>query len=227
MYKKADNNYDPSGVGYHQLDNDYGWYIEKVPQEILSRLGTQVDKIKNNFDNVIKINNKLIGEIEHEYNIEGDNVVYDYIRAMVNEFNVHCRYFKERHVELEKNPELWVNFQRKYEYNPLHQHYGIFSFVIWYQIPYTFKEEQKYGYKDKPSLHGDFSFFKPCIVGNKTDIDAINLNVDKSKEGYMVVFPASLHHGVYPFYSSDDYRISIAGNIKGYACNNILDSIVY
>ena len=40
------------------------------------------------------------------------------------------------------------------------------------------------------------------------------LDVDKSKEGYFVIFPSNLNHQVFPFYSSDDYRITVAGNIN-------------
>jgi hypothetical protein len=30
----------------------------------------------------------------------------------------------------------------------------------------------------------------------------------------MMLFPSKLKHGVNPFYTSDDYRISISGNIR-------------
>ena len=30
----------------------------------------------------------------------------------------------------------------------------------------------------------------------------------------MIIFPACVNHGVYPFYTSDDYRVSVAGNFK-------------
>lgn len=39
------------------------------------------------------------------------------------------------------------------------------------------------------------------------------ISVDKSYEGCIIMFPSSLFHTVYPFYTSDDYRISIAGNL--------------
>ena len=37
--------------------------------------------------------------------------------------------------------------------------------------------------------------------------------IDKSWEGVMILFPADTAHQVYPFYTSDDYRISISGNL--------------
>ena len=39
------------------------------------------------------------------------------------------------------------------------------------------------------------------------------LNVDKSFEGKMVMFSAKQSHQVFPFYTTDDYRITISGNI--------------
>jgi hypothetical protein len=32
-------------------------------------------------------------------------------------------------------------------------------------------------------------------------------------ENTLLLFPAKLTHAVYPFYSSDDYRISVSGNV--------------
>ena len=45
--------------------------------------------------------------------------------------------------------------------------------------------------------------------------DVVNTayRLDPSYEGYMVFFPAKLRHMVYPFYETEEPRISIAGNI--------------
>jgi len=40
------------------------------------------------------------------------------------------------------------------------------------------------------------------------------LNVENGWEGRVVMFPAKLLHVVYPFYTSNGYRISIAGNLS-------------
>ena len=37
-------------------------------------------------------------------------------------------------VEFELN-NFWVNYQKQYEFNPLHDHSGIYSFVIFVKIP--------------------------------------------------------------------------------------------
>ena len=46
----------------------------------------------------------------------------------------------------------------------------------------------------------------------KGGIDHIVFNVDKSFEGKILMFPSYMQHQVFPFYTSDDYRITISGN---------------
>ena len=86
------------------------------------------------------------------------------------------------------------------------------SWVIWYQVPYTLENEIKQSYKSNPDAtpHGDFSFvYNHPSFGLTTT----QLKVDKKAEGFMAMFPSSLNHQVFPFYTSDDYRITIAGNL--------------
>ena len=40
------------------------------------------------------------------------------------------------------------------------------------------------------------------------------VNVDKSFEGKMLMFVSKQHHMVYPFYTSDNYRITVSGNLR-------------
>ena len=39
------------------------------------------------------------------------------------------------------------------------------------------------------------------------------IHADKSYEGKICLFPSKLRHSVSPFFSSDDYRISVSGNV--------------
>jgi hypothetical protein len=54
----------------------------------------------------------------------------------------------------------WINYQKKTEYNPVHHHSGVYSYVIWYQIPYYLKDEQQlYNKKfdeDNPEIYDTF-----------------------------------------------------------------------
>ena len=45
-------------------------------------------------------------------------------------------------------------------------------------------------------------------------IQTHQVKVDKSFEGKILFFNAKQNHCVYPFYTSDDYRITISGNVK-------------
>jgi hypothetical protein len=105
-----------------------------------------------------------------------------------------------------------VNFQEKHEFNPLHDHTGVFSFVIWLKIPYLAETEKQFGpgNNSRAPLSGQFTFAYTDALG---EIKKYDISADTTMENTMLIFPAKLHHEVYPFYSSDDFRISVSGNI--------------
>ena len=107
---------------------------------------------------------------------------------------------------------LWINFQKKHEFNPMHVHTGAYSFVIWMKIPYNIEDEKKLFVDtlEEDRAPSNFNFYITDIYGKIRDH---TVNVDKSKEGCIVLFPAILNHSVNPFYTSDGYRISISGNV--------------
>ena len=37
----------------------------------------------------------------------------------------------------------WVNYQNQGEYNPLHDHTGVYSFAMWLKIPFEWEEQNK------------------------------------------------------------------------------------
>ena len=203
-------------IGYFPLGKNYGYLIDRAPQNVLKELGQQIDNLQSDFSKGIKHNDYLAGEIEHEYKIFPQFQTKQYIKDLTQRFENESQHITSNYSPLPtlKLDELWVNFQKKYEYNPIHRHVGVYSFVIWYQIPYTFENESKYNYKsntDMECVHGQFGFVLPNI--KEEGLVDIPLNMDKTKEGYVAIFPSSLYHTVYPFYSSDEYRITIAGNI--------------
>ena len=107
---------------------------------------------------------------------------------------------------------LWVNFQKRYEFNPLHTHSGLFSFIIFVNIPYDLDKETKYFSTNSQEPRTSRLVF----VNNKFDgsFNEHLINVDKSFEGKMFLFRAKQAHMVYPFYTSDKYRITVSGNVK-------------
>jgi hypothetical protein len=207
-----------TSLGYHPLQLFYGYYIDKVPHNVLNELKVDIDSIiNNNFKGCTKANEYLVGEIEHEYKLKAGKELNEYIYRVSNELEKHSGYINHRGWSNNKfESELWINFMRKYEYNPLHDHSGAYSFVIWYKVPYTYEQENNSRYKSShnPLSHGSFNFIIPTQTAFNQTVTSIQLDVDKNKEGYCAIFPSSLGHCVYPFYSTDEYRITVAGNIK-------------
>ena len=204
-------------IGINHITEEYGYFIDKVPQEVLNDLKIPIEKLKDNFNLGRKFNNYLAGEIQHEYEIPISPVVINYIKKISGQLDSEIKYLSKNYYDKITNifcSNLWVNFQQKHEYNPVHYHNGTFSFVIWYQIPYTFEEESKYSSKKiEDCTHGHFQFLHSNPFNKNSDIMCLKIDSDKKIEGYAAIFPSTLNHIVYPFYSSDDYRITVSGNV--------------
>ncbi len=111
--------------------------------------------------------------------------------------------------------QFWVNYQYKKEFNPFHDHSGVYSFAIWMRIPYSWEEQKKL-----PQFHdidegnikvGAFHFEYNDSLGG---INNYEYRLTPKYEGLMLFFPAKLRDCVYPFYETDEPRISIAGNLS-------------
>lgn len=158
-----------------------------------------------------KANKSLVGNIEKEFNLDEsfDNILSPYFCSLANRFLSISNNGLKTDWEL---TSIWINFQKKYEFNPLHHHSGDYSFVLWIQIPYDLKKElalENCMNSNSPE-NALFNFYFPNI---NREIISAPIYVDKDFEGTMILFPSHLNHGVNPFYTSDDYRISISGNI--------------
>lgn len=108
--------------------------------------------------------------------------------------------------------DFWVNFQKQHEFNPIHDHGGLFSFVIWVKIPTHFEEQNKL-----PFLKGMeepvASNFEMAFTNTDGSIKTLSYLMSEQAEGIMLFFPASAKHAVYPFYECEEERVSISGNI--------------
>ena len=109
---------------------------------------------------------------------------------------------------------LWVNFQKKHEFNPPHDHSGVYSFVIWMQIPTSYAEQKKLDICANSNADNHISNFAFSYTNTLGKISNFAYNMEKEAEGYMVMFPSSMLHQVFPFYDNDGERISISGNIN-------------
>ena len=107
---------------------------------------------------------------------------------------------------------FWVNYQKQNEFNPIHDHTGVYSFVIWMKIPTKHFEQNRNPISLKANTHliSAFQFNFTDIMG-QTSQYVYEMNPEM--EGTILFFPSKLQHGVYPFYNCDEDRISISGNI--------------
>ena len=194
-----------------------GYLLVKFDEDTLKPIKEGISKIQNNFDEACKVKNELAGNIQKEYELPANSVkkLHDIVFPYIDEYNKHFSYIDDIGV-LDNNLPYdinrpWVNFQKKHEFNPLHKHAGMYSFVIWIQIPYLIEDEM-----NSPSVvdsntkrRGNFEF---AYTGSLGGIKTHPIAADKKLENHMIFFPSTIMHSVYPFYTSDDYRISIAGN---------------
>ena len=201
--------------------NAKDWYcLTQLNQESLDYLWKNIRKAQE-----LKtiVSDSLAGNIESSIALgDPSNHIVNYVLPQVfSQERIHAVFARElNHCSAKFNSllgerklspaldSLWVNFQKKYEFNPLHNHSGVFSFVIWMQIPYDCTEENSIPFV-KSSNHPSAGRF--CFVdslGESTYIDT-----PAGTQGLMCIFPSFLKHIVYPFYTSDDYRISVSGNI--------------
>jgi hypothetical protein len=191
------------------------YVLADVPKEILEILDNVIDE-----KGLSPLNQDLASNIKHEYAIpKGKAAVSPMLMQMIIKHQEkYPNFFKKAHSTINYKAceielfNLWVNFQKKYEFNPMHIHDGLYSFVIWHKVPYTMKDERERlaSMMDNDFRAGMFAFFFSDPSGK---ISQEALPVDKSWEGKVALFPANLNHCVYPFYTSDEYRISISGNL--------------
>jgi hypothetical protein len=185
--------------------------FEKVDTKIIDYLKTQI-KNKNELENYTK---NLAGHIHNEHRIKIPNDYSNYICDSIFTNTITKSYLNKINI-LNKNcpiflQESWINFQKKHEFNPLHDHTGIFSFIIFMKIPYKLKKEFKVFPNTPNPTTSCLCFVYTDTIGNVVDMIC---SVDESYLYKMLIFPAKLKHIVYPFYTSDEERITVSGNVK-------------
>jgi len=163
---------------------------------------------------------KLAGNLREEVYIFADSEFEKSVQSVIeaaflDRFNQNQRDFGYPELEQEAIEWLpcWVNYQKKYECNPIHTHTGKYSFVWWVQIPFDIEEEFSLEHVKESNSPCASLFQWNYFTLNSTKMLQNNVPLTKGvDDGRFFIFPANLPHQVYPFYTSDDYRISISGN---------------
>lgn len=203
-------------IEFRDLTN-IGFLKAQLDTSIIESLRDEISEIAKTGT---KHNRQLNGHIRQEYLLTKAKTILEPILIDLaikhnNKYNLTSR-LNEDHLNTNFKfflESVWVNFQKKHEFNPIHRHSGVYSFVIWVDVPYFFEFERNVG-PGKESIFpksGTFEFIYTDILGH---ISGELIPADKTYEGSLVLFPSRLHHCVFPFYSSDKTRISVAGNIS-------------
>jgi hypothetical protein len=187
-----------------------------IPPNIYQALNKEIVDIHNDDSNTMKMNRTLAGQITKEYQITKSRQLLDpYLEEMGRAYQNEWNYYPKENPNDNKLTveSVWVNMQKKLEVNPLHNHDGTLSFVAWLYVPFKLEDERNMENcrnSRTVELASTFQFVYNTALGT---IANCPMFVESGWEAKIVMFPAKLLHIVYPFQTSDDYRISIAGNL--------------
>ncbi len=167
-----------------------------------------------------KIKRELAGNIKDSRSlIDKDNWFFD--NVLLNLCQVYAVQFKnlgEKIPVQKRHPyhltAFWANYQMATEFNPLHNHTGVYSFVVWMKIPTHYSEQIKNSIALNSTIDDAISNFAFNYIDILGEQSYHTYKMSPKQEGKLVFFPAKLMHQVFPFYNCDDERISISGNIS-------------
>ena len=187
---------------------NWGPYVMKtsVPNYIIERLMQDGIKTKKNY------NKKLAGHLKNQflYPKETQHWFYTQIKPILQAYREgHCLYHGIKNLEVELGADdLWINFMKSGDFNPLHTHNCDYSFVLFLNVTKELiKEQDEFEGTSAPPGSLIFEYTQQAKPKWATTGAAI-----KPVTGDMFIFPALLQHWVCPF-KSKTTRISVSGNI--------------
>ena len=179
----------------------------KVSDYIIDRLKADGENLK------VSYNDKLAGHLDHQflYTEETRKWFYTEISPIINAYREgHCKFHNIQDLTVEIRPyDLWVNYMKAGDFNPIHHHGGDYTFVLYLDVPDELKKEQ--GASEATTSKPGGLIFE---YGNysRPRWDTTNYNIIP-ETGDMYMFPAMLQHWVAPF-KSKVTRISVSGNLE-------------
>lgn len=185
--------------------SNLSFVAEKIPQDLYMDLQTYCNKRRK--DEVWNYNQRLAGALtqqsglgEHKHECPGlENYLLYTAAKLWNEIYLTCPWEftgTKDPTPFMKLHNLWVNYQKPGDYQPMHNHSGIASFVIFVDIPYG---------EDERTVHRSRGAFQ---------LESEVLPVDWTWNGVILMFPSSSKHAVYPYKSTEKERITVSGNIS-------------
>ena len=177
----------------------------KILDNFKELLLTEAKKSKKDY------RHKLAGQIDTEigYSQESKDIITPELAKYLGVYDQMFQKFQNKKYNIQPHyalTALWINYQKKNEFNPPHDHDGDLSFVIYLDMPKELLEENK-NHVGKSCGPGGIQF-----LYGEGDRRAITYMSEFPKTGDMFIFPAWLKHWVCPF-KSDVTRISVSGNV--------------
>jgi len=194
------------------VPRNFGWLEKKLNQIEIDYLWNCV---KNKGESMKK---DLIGNI-HESNVlvdRGNWFFNNTLRPLCDKYDKDFENLGNNIPVNQRHPyylnKFWVNYQKQNEFNPIHNHTGIYSFVVWMKIPTKHREQNKnpISFFSNSQIISSFQFYYTDILGRMT---VYTYEMNPEVEGTILFFPSELHHQVFPYFNCNDDRISISGNI--------------
>ena len=191
----------------------------KLSEEIVDDLWTLINEAREKPEDMKP---ELAGNISSSIRLDNNSdlvsdfvgeVIPAYMKRHMGEYGTPYRLSMKEDEQFVLE-SLWVNFQKQNEFNPPHDHAGVYSFVIWMQIPTSYEEQRKLPICAESNADNHISNFAFSYTNTLGRVSTFAYNMEKQAEGYMVMFPSCLLHQVFPFYNDDGERISISGNIN-------------
>lgn len=176
----------------------------KVPSDVIKKLLKHCKKKKK-----LKANKDLAGIIKEEYRYDNKifmeylgEYVKSYIKAVCKHYNLP---YLEKGLEI-KIVSSWVNYMKRFEYNPPHVHTDTLSCVLFLDVPPEIKKENE-NFEGTSGGPGCLEFRYGESLGEFFTVYQSIV----PQTGDLFIFPARLQHSVIPFYS-DVERISMSAN---------------
>jgi len=190
----------------------------QLPEDVVKDIWKVIKKARKKPEDM---KGELAGNISSSIRLDSESPqLAEFLNTILPEFiNSHIESYGAPWRAVMKEGEgfnlesLWVNFQKKHEFNPPHDHSGVFSFVIWMQIPTSYAEQRKLPICAESNADNHISNFAFSYTNTMGRVSTFAYNMEKEAEGYMVMFPSQMLHQVFPFYENDGERISISGNV--------------
>ena len=198
--------------------NNLGWIKASLDKNEIDHLWQCIDEKGESWKH------SLVGQINSSYKIEDkddwffNNVLVQLGMQYEHTFSnlgikvpIKSRILSDKQLPYYLS-NMWVNYQKQHEFNPVHDHTGIYSFVIWMKIPTDYKNqrENQIANRSNTNVISNFCFNYRTITGGNGQYV---YQMSKGIEGTILLFPSQLQHTVYPFYNCEEDRISISGNI--------------